>query len=182
MNYQKFHNQAYRCENNNSIGLIIIVHLFSRCYRFLSFIVKCLENTHNPYLLEFKRVLVSLTTKEFTHSLPCIEQHQHMLIRQTPLICVCTYTCWHTHRQVCYSHTPNSMWHGREDQCVNTTKPGWWPPRGMTRWEILSAWPLIPVLETRPCGEESENGSKEMERQERLGEKKSDGKKYREGE
>lgn len=54
-----------------------------------------------------------------------------------------------THRHVC---CPHSMRQGRENQCVNTTKPGWWPPRGMTRWKILSAWPLIPVLEADPLG------------------------------
>lgn len=58
----------------------------------------------------------------------------------------------------------------------------------MTRWEILSAWCLIPVVETNPAGRtdemgggEKKIGSEEMEKQECLN-KVSDGKKYREGE
>lgn len=57
----------------------------------------------------------------------------------------------------------------------------------MTRWEILSAWCLIPAVETNPAGRAEEMGgerkigSEEMERQECLN-KVSDGKKYGKGE
>lgn len=89
-----------------------------------------------------------------------------------------THVHTHTRTPLLFTHIPNSMWHGGEDQCVNTTKPGWWPPHGMTRWEILSAWPLIPAVVTDPPGR---GETTEMDRQEK-GLKKSDGEKYREGE
>ena len=126
------------------------------------------KSTHNPFdksshKTGMKTIHTYCTIHRTTDTCSSDSKHNWLWA------CLHTHTHTHTHSDapVHYSHTPNSMWRGREDQCVNTTKPGWWPPRGMTRWEILSAWPLIPVAETDPPGRRGrENGGEETERQE----------------